>query len=61
MNVRLAAQTLSATVANAMKKVPLNKRTEMEETAKFVEIMDTWFDYMNTRPGYGKSSLRMFK
>ena len=24
----------------------------MEETANFVKMMDTWFDYINTRPGH---------
>ena len=40
MSVKLAAQTLSASVARAMKNAPENKRTEMEETAKFVDVMD---------------------
>ena len=42
MSVRLAAQTLSASVARAVKNAPENKQAEMEETAKFVDVMNTW-------------------
>ena len=40
MSVRLAAQTLSAAVARAIKNATENKLAEMEETAKFVDIVD---------------------
>ena len=64
MSVKLAAQTLSASVARAMRDKDRFTRYElerMEETAKFVEMMDTWFDCMNTRPGCGKANVRMYK
>ena len=61
MNVKLAAQTLSASVAKSLKNAPNpHKRAEIKETAKFVEIMDMWFDYMNTRPGHGKTTIKMY-
>ena len=64
MSVKSAAQTLSASVARAMRDKDRFSRYElerMEETAKFVEMMDTWFDCMNTRPGCGKANVRMYK
>ena len=62
MSVKLAAQTLSASVARAMRDKDRFSRYElerMEETAKFVEMMNTWFDCMNTRPGCGKANVRI--
>ena len=62
MNVKLAAQTLSAKVAHSMKTLPdATKRAEMEETANFVQMMDIWFDTMNTRMGRGKPSIQVFR
>ena len=60
MSVRLAAQTLSASVARAIKNAPENILAEMEETAKFADVMDKWLDCINTRPGYGKAILQMY-
>ena len=60
VSVRLAAQTLSASVARAIKNAPQSKQAEMEETAKFIDVVDKWLDCMNTRPGYGKAILQMY-
>jgi hypothetical protein len=47
MKVRLAAQVLSSTVATAFRQHHLNG--EAEETAKFCEIVNKFFDCLNTR------------
>ena len=63
MSVKLAAQTLSS-VASAMKnkdRFSGDELKEVEETANFVKMMDTLCNYMNTRPGYGKANIRMYK
>lgn len=61
MSVKLAAQILSESVGKLMlKEIDKAKASEMEETARFVLMMDRWFDYMNTRPGRGKPSLRVY-
>jgi len=61
MNVKVAAQTLSASVAKAMLEEKNHvKASEMKETANFTLMMDQWFDYMNTRPGSGKPSIKVY-
>lgn len=57
MNVKLAAQTLSSGVADALKflnesKVP--RFDGCEPTIKFVKIIDHLFDYFNSRDPHGK-------
>ena len=47
MKVRLAAQVLSSTVATALRQHHLNG--EAEETAKFCEMVNKFFDCLNTR------------
>ena len=47
MKVRLAAQVLSSTVATALRRLHLNG--EAEETAKFCEMVNKFFDCLNTR------------
>ena len=64
MSVKLAAQTLSASVARAMRDKDRFSRYELERMEKqlnFFEMMDTWFDCMNTRPGCGKANVRIYK
>ena len=64
MSVKLAAQTLSSSVASAMRnkdRFSGDELKEMEATANFVKMMDTWLDCMNTRPVYGKANIRMYK
>lgn len=57
MKVKYAAHTLSASVANAMKYL---KSTGMEEfqdykaTTKFIEIIDSIFDILNSKNPFGK-------
>jgi hypothetical protein len=47
MKVRLAAQVLRSTVATALRRHHLNG--EAEETAKFCEMVNKFFDCLNTR------------
>ena len=62
MSVELAAQTLSKKIARSMEEYPDEvKREEMVETAKYIRIMDRWFDCMNTRLGKGKQSINVFR
>lgn len=46
MRVKLAAQVLSSSMANA---ITLRGKPEMTETAKFCRMMDRWFDCLNGR------------
>ena len=46
MRVRLAAQVLSKSMANAL---AMRNDPELEETANFCEIIDKWFDCLNGR------------
>ena len=61
MSVKLAAQTLSESVANAMldEENP-TKVDEMKESGNFALVIDRWFDCMNTRPGRGKANIRVY-
>lgn len=57
MNVKIAAQLLSASVANALEF--LNKSNDSkffgcEETVTFIRIIDRLFDYFNSRDPWGK-------
>ena len=62
MSVKLAAQTLSESVAKAMlEEEDPTKADEMKESANFAMIMDRWFDHMNARPGHGKASIRVYR
>lgn len=46
MNVKLAAQVLSSTVANALE---LKYGPHVHETVQFIRLMDKWFDIMNVK------------
>ena len=46
MRVKLAAQVLSSTMANA---IIMRNRPEMSETAVFCKMFDRWFDCLNGR------------
>ena len=45
-NVRMAAETLSSSVAQAMELL-FPDNNEMKESAKFIRLMDSWFDCFN--------------
>ena len=57
MNVKIAAQTLSSSVADALQFLLDSKHPDFEgceETINFIRIMDRLFDYFNTRDPFGK-------
>lgn len=57
MNVPLAAQTLSSSVADAidyLRKIGHPAFQGSEETTKFIRIIDAAFDMLNSRNPYGK-------
>ena len=58
MNVRLAAQTLSSSVANAIEFLDISmKQTEFknsEPTVKFIRVIDRAFDILNSRCPWAK-------
>jgi hypothetical protein len=58
MNVSLAAQTLSASVANAIefldKVLQMSEFEESAATVKFIKIVDRLFDTLNSRNPHGK-------
>jgi hypothetical protein len=58
MNVRLAAQTLSSSVANAIKFLDVSTKhpsfRDSEGTVKFIHTIDRLFDMLNSRNPFGK-------
>lgn len=57
MKVKYAANTLSASVANAidfLRDEGLNDFKDSENTVKFIKIIDRLFDFLNSRNPLGK-------
>lgn len=57
MKVNIAAQTLSASVADAIdfcRSLNLKGFEDSEATTEFIRIIDTWFDILNSRNPHGR-------
>ena len=57
MNVKVAAQTLSSSVADAIEFLMFSQNPSFigaEGTINFIRIIDQLFDIMNSRNPYGK-------
>jgi len=57
MKVNIAAQTLSANVADAIdfcRSLNLKGFEDSEATTEFIRIIDTWFDILNSRNPHGR-------
>ncbi|CAI6368667.1 unnamed protein product [Macrosiphum euphorbiae] len=57
MKVRLAAETLSSSTADALEALNCLNVSEfknVEETIKFIRTIDRLFDFLNTRSPFGK-------
>jgi hypothetical protein len=57
MNVKIAAQTLSSSVANAIEFLCKRNHPDFinsEPTVKFIRVIDNLFDYLNSRDPYGR-------
>lgn len=61
MNVKMAVQLLSSTTSKALTyfgKKGLFSSANWCETSKFISLVDTWFDLMNSRALYDKKVSR---
>jgi hypothetical protein len=59
MKVNIAAQTLSASVADAIdfcRSLNLKGFEDSEDTTEFIRIVDTWFDILNSRNPHGRGN-----